>query len=128
MLIRMAILLLFFVSPANGQLKRIGGAVKKAAMFVYTHPPGEHDWEAGVDRIPLHLAAFGGPAFVAEHYMPERWAITTAVGIGIWRAWAEHRDHVQHLDTSAKAWIDWSSQITGGVLGATAWRRMKEGE
>lgn len=117
------ILLLLLPSTAHAQVKKIGHAVKKAAVFVYTHPPGEHDWEAGLDRVPLHLAGFGVPAFAAEHYMPERWAITTAVALAAWRGWAEHRDHVQHLDTSAKAWIDWSSQITGGIVGASTWRR-----
>lgn len=119
--------ILLLPGAASAQFRTVGRAVKKAAVYVYTHPPGEHDWESGVDRIPLHLAAFGGPAFVAEHYMPERWAITTAVGIGIWRAWAEHRDLRLELDTKAKAWIDWTSQVTGGVVGATAWRK-KEGK
>lgn len=116
-------LLLLCPLPAAAQFRRVGRAVKKTAAYLYTHPPGEHGWQNGVERIPLHLAGFSAPALVGEHYMPQRWAIVSAVSLGAWRAWAEHRDHRQHLDTTAKAWIDWSSQIAGGVVGATAWRR-----
>lgn len=77
-----------------------------------------HNWWDGIKRIPLHLAAFGGPALIADLLLPPGpWKFIPA-GIMISQAIRGEYDDVKNgEDTIPKAIIDGVSQSALAVLG-----------
>jgi len=76
-----------------------------------------HGWIKGIKRIPLHLGGFGVPFGLATHFLPPPWNLVVLGGLAAWRAVAEWRDYKGKRDTSAKAGIDYASQVAGAVAG-----------